>query len=87
MTLDAAFIHFLSLTTKRLRLRQIQSTDAEAIFAIKSDLEVTRRYGQEPHRSLDDSNAWIQRLQVSYERRDALFWCITLKGQDRKSVV
>lgn len=82
MTIDAAFTHFPTLSTNRLHLRQIQSTDAEAIFAIKSDLEVTRRYGQEPHQSLNDTHAWIQRLQASYDQRDALFWCITLKGED-----
>jgi len=82
MTIDAAFTRFPSLSTNRLHLRQIQPTDAEAIFAIKSDLEVTRRYGQEPHQSLDDTHAWIQRLQADYERREALFWCLTLKGED-----
>ncbi|MGA2973635.1 MAG: GNAT family protein [Candidatus Bathyarchaeia archaeon] len=81
MTIDAAFTHFPSLITNRLHLRQIQPTDAEAFFAIKSDLEVTRRYGQEPHQSIDDTHAWIQRLQASYYRREALFWCLTLKGE------
>lgn len=71
-----------SLTTNRLHLRQIQPTAAEAFFAIKSDLEVTRRYGQEPHQSLNDTRAWVQRLQASYDRREALFWCLTLKGED-----
>ena len=52
------------------------------MFAVKSDLEVTRRYGQEPHKSLEDTDAWIQRLLSSYDRRDVLFWCITLKGED-----
>lgn len=85
MTIDAAFTHFPSLTTNRLHLRQIQPTDAEAIFAIESDLEVTRHYGQEPHQSLDDTQAWIRRLQASYDRREALFWGLTLKGEDTKT--
>lgn len=82
MTLDAAFTNFPTLSTNRLLLRQIQPTDAEAFFAIKSDLEVTRRYGQEPHQTLDDTRAWIQRLQAYYDRREAIFWCLTLKGED-----
>lgn len=82
MTIDAAFTHFPSLITNRLNLRQIQPTDAEAIFAIKSDLEVTRHYGQEPHRSLDNTLAWMQRLQASYERHEVFAWGITLKGKD-----
>ena len=82
MTFDAAFTHFPLLATSRLHLRQIQSIDAEAFFAIKSDLEVTSSYGQEPHQSLDDTRAWIQRMQVSYDRRDSVFWCIKLKDED-----
>lgn len=82
MTIDAAFTHFPFLTTNRLHLRQIQLTDAEAIFAIKSDLEVTRHYGQEPHQSLDDTHDWIQRLQASYERHEDFVWGITLAGED-----
>ena len=39
-------------------------------------------YGDEPHQSLDDTHALIQQLQASYNRREALFWGITLKGED-----
>jgi ribosomal-protein-alanine N-acetyltransferase len=80
MTIEAAFTHFPSLTTDRLHLRKIQPADAEAFFAIKSDPEVTKLYGVEPHRSLDDTQGWIRRVMDSYEQRDGLFWCLTLKG-------
>ncbi len=73
MTIDAAFTHFPSLTTNRLQLRQIQPKDAEAFFSFKSGLEVTRRYGQEPHQSLDDTRAYVQRMQASYDRRNSIF--------------
>jgi len=78
MTIDEAFTHFPILTTNRLQLRQIQAADEEAFFAIKSDHEVADPYGQEPHQSREDTRAWIQRLQSSYDRRDAILWCITL---------
>lgn len=83
MTIEQAFTTFPSLTTQHLHLREVQPSDAEALFAIKSDPEVTARYAQEPHRSLEDTHRWIQRLQDSYQQRDALFWCLTLKGNDR----
>ncbi|GAC1389582.1 MAG: GNAT family N-acetyltransferase [Ktedonobacteraceae bacterium] len=82
MTIDTAFTHFPSLTTNRLYLRQIQSTDAEALFAIRSDQAVMEFFGQEPHQSLEDTRALIQRLQAHYAQREAIFWCITLKGED-----
>jgi ribosomal-protein-alanine N-acetyltransferase len=82
MTIDAAFTHFPALTTNRLHLRQIRPTDAEALFAIMSDQEVMEFYGQEPHQSIDDTRALIQRLQDLYDRRETIFWGITLKGED-----
>lgn len=80
--IDAAFIHFPTLATSRLNLRQRQPTDAEAMFAIKSDPQVTLVYAQEPHQSLDDTRAWIHRPQGYYDQRDTLFWCLTLKNDD-----
>lgn len=82
MSLDLAYTRFPVLTTNRLRLRQIQQSDAEALFGVKSDQEVTRCYRQEPHRSLGDTLAWIQQLQVSYDHSECIFWCITLVGED-----
>lgn len=82
MSIDAAFTHFSSLTTNRLHLRQIQPTDAEALFAIRSDRAVTEPYGQEPQQSLDQARTLIERIQAYYDERDAIFWGITLKGED-----
>lgn len=82
MSINEAFTHFPTLTTNRLHLRQIQPTDAEALFAIRSNLEVMEFFGQEPQQSLDDAHTLIQRLQALYERRESIFWCITLKGED-----
>lgn len=83
MSISASFSQFPSLTTQRLYLREIRIDDAEALFAIKSDPEVTRHYGQEPHRKLDDTLGWIRRLQADYERREALFWALTLQGDEK----
>jgi ribosomal-protein-alanine N-acetyltransferase len=65
MTIDAAFTHFPSLSTSRLLLRQIQPSDAEALFATFSDEEVMEFYGHEPHRSLDDSHEETSSLMTS----------------------
>ncbi|MEO8393135.1 MAG: GNAT family protein [Chloroflexota bacterium] len=75
MSVDAVFTQFPVLTTERLQLRQLQASDAEALFAIKSNPDVTEHYGQEPHQALSDSLGWIERLGIA--------WCVTLKGEDR----
>jgi ribosomal-protein-alanine N-acetyltransferase len=82
MTIDEAFTHFPSLTTQRLHLRPVQLADAEALFAIRSDQQVTEPYGREPYQAIEDAHATIQRFQELYERREAIFWVITFKGTD-----
>ncbi len=77
MTIDDAFASLPDLVTPRLRLRQVQPADARALFAIKADPAVTAHYGQEPHRALSDTQAWIARLGRDYSRREVLFWCLT----------
>lgn len=79
MTVEAAFNPFPILTTQRLVLRQLVPADGEALFVIKSDFEVTKHYGQEPHQSVRDTLAWIEVLRTSYEQRTDLAWCVTLK--------
>jgi RimJ/RimL family protein N-acetyltransferase len=80
--LDAAFVTFPVLSTNRFRLRQIQPSDAEAFFQIKSDPEVTHCYGREAHGSLQDTQAWIQLIQDTYIQRDGIMWAITSKTRD-----
>jgi ribosomal-protein-alanine N-acetyltransferase len=82
MKLDGEFAHLSSLTTNRLRMRPMQKDDVEAVFAFKSDLEVTKCYGQDPHRSIDETAAWIQRNLTDHERHVAMMWAITFKDKD-----
>jgi [ribosomal protein S5]-alanine N-acetyltransferase len=82
MPLDAAFSTFPILSTHRLHLRQIQPSDAEAFFKIKSNPEVTACYGREPHGSLQDTQAWMQLVQDTYTHREGIMWAITFKTHD-----
>ena len=82
MSIDAAFTHFPSLFTERLHLRQFQPTDAEALFAIRSDPDVMEFLGLKPHQSLDDAYAAIERFQTLYEHREAIIWGMALKDEE-----
>ena len=83
MSIDMAFTHFPLLSTSRLRLRQIQPGDAEALFTTFSDEKVMEFYGHEPHRSLSDSQKLIERIQANYASRESIHWGITLKDDNR----
>lgn len=82
MTLDEAFSRLTTLTTARVRLRQIQVSDATAVHAFKSDPEVTKLFGEGPHRSVEETSAWILSNLTGYERREAMTWVLTWKDQD-----
>lgn len=83
MSIDEAFTRFPCFTTSRLLLRQIQQTDAEALFATLSDEEAMKFYGHMAHQSLDDTHELIRQIQIRYAQREAIRWGITLKGEDR----
>ena len=71
------------METDRLILRPMEVRDAHALFEIKSDQYVTERYGQEPHRSIEETEKWVEKRIEGYALRDSMFWIITTKDNDR----
>lgn len=56
------FDHFPVLETARLRLRRLRMEDAKDLFEYASDHEVARYVMFQPHQSLDDSYAFLERV-------------------------
>lgn len=54
------------LTTQRLVLRQLETSDAEAIYAYAKNPNVSRYTLWEPHRSVEDSLAFIQGYAMGF---------------------
>ncbi len=82
MSIEAIFTQFPVVETPRLILREIQSGDAQALFATFSDEAVMEFYGHLPHRVVEDSRALIQQLRGWYAQREGIRWGITRKGDD-----
>lgn len=82
MTIDEAFARIPILSTERLVLREMRSSDAEAFFAAYSDTEVMRYQGSEPLQTLAEAQTAIQTIREKYEAHQAIRWGITLKGDD-----
>ena len=85
MTIDEAFTTVPTLTTSRLRLREIRPGDAEAIFATTSDEEAMRFIGRETHQTIEDTRDYMQLQQLRYAERTVIRWGVTLRndGHDR----
>lgn len=81
MKLDKEFAHPPSFTTKRLNVRPVKLTDAEALFEFKSDESVTENYGQEP-KSMAEVRTWVRDRIKDRERHESIFWVFTSKSDD-----
>lgn len=66
----------------RLALRLPRPDDAEALFALASDPEVTRFFSWGPYSAVDEAVAWLATLPARRERGEALELAI-VDGDDR----
>lgn len=67
-----------TLRTRRLVLRRIRPTDAEAVFGYCSDPAVTRYMVFDTHRSLAETRKALRQLEGERRKSGAPHWAITL---------
>lgn len=77
--LTVNFTPFPILYTDRLVLRQIDTNDANEIFAIRSDKEIMRYIDRPLAISIEDALQLIQKINNSLITEDGVSWAITLK--------
>jgi len=76
------FTKFPVIETERLILREINTVDTEAVFAIRGDYEVTKYNSGAAYTELDQAENLIKGIQEEYQLKSALRWGITLKAED-----
>ncbi|UFP96222.1 GNAT family N-acetyltransferase [Gloeobacter morelensis] len=74
---------FPALKTERLLLREVVPGDAQAIFALRSDYEVTRYNIGRAYTGLEQARSLIEDIAAGYATGSELRWGITLVGQER----
>jgi len=74
------FTTFPVLNTPRLTLRQLLSSDAEAVFQIRGDYEVTKYNTGKAYTSIQEASELIAAIESSYQERSEIRWGITRKG-------
>ncbi|GGB47962.1 putative N-acetyltransferase YoaA [Lentibacillus populi] len=72
---------FPILETDRLILREISKDDAEGIFACFSNENVTKYYGQETLKSIEQAEAFVDFFANSYKEKKGIRWGIERKGK------
>jgi ribosomal-protein-alanine N-acetyltransferase len=79
MSLDSVFQSFPQLETSRLVLRRMQATDAQAIFRILADDEVTRYYDDATFTDVSQASDQIEAWESGFINKRCIRWGITCK--------
>lgn len=70
---------FPTLETDRLLLRELTNEDAEGVFACFSNEDVTRFYGQETLKSIEEAKKIVDFFSKSYIEKRGIRWGIERK--------
>src|SRR6185503_6304836 len=73
---------FPVLSSERLVLRALRPSDADRMFAMRSDPLVMQHVNRPLARTVDDASALIDLITTNVAANDAVQWVITLKGDD-----
>ena len=75
------FIGTQTIETDRLILRKYEITDVDDMFRNwVTDPEVSRFWGWEPHKNMDETKTLLAGWIADYEKHDTFHWVIALKS-------
>ncbi|MEP6628081.1 MAG: GNAT family N-acetyltransferase [Ginsengibacter sp.] len=70
---------FIELTTVRLILRQLKTTDDNEIFKLRSDEDINQYLDRPKDSSIADSRQFIIKINKGIKENKSFYWAITLK--------
>jgi len=82
LDLDAVFQAFPRLETERFVLRQLHASDAEPLFSVFSDEEVTRFYDDEAFTEVGQAREQIEAWARGFDAQRAVRWGIAQRTDD-----
>lgn len=80
--LETNFIPFPTLTTDRLVLRSLEIRDDKEIFSHRIDEKVNTYLEDFRHSSIEQTQAFITRVQKEITEGKTILWVLTLKGNN-----
>jgi ribosomal-protein-alanine N-acetyltransferase len=79
--IELNFTPFPKLVTERLLLRSLQTTDANEIFALRSDDNVNKYLGRPKAKTIEDAGQFIEKILNSIANDQCLWWAIEIKPE------
>lgn len=76
---SSAFDEFPILETKRLQLRPILQSDAQALFEMQSDTLIFKYIAKQPQQTIEETKKMITYLEETYEKEEMLCWSATIR--------
>ena len=77
------FSTYPRLETERLILRKLSRFDAQAIYEIRNDYQVTKYNIGDAYTNLEQARVLIKNIQGEFVERKTIRWGITLKPNDK----
>ena len=74
---------FPVLTTPRLILRDLRSTDGPALFELRNNEQVNTYLDRPSHHTVEETQQFISRIINNVSKNESLYWVITLRDNDR----
>ena len=76
--LNKNFTPFPVLITERLTLRQLSINDAQGIFTLRSDKEISKYLGRQVSETIEDVENFINKISESTKKNESIYWVITI---------
>lgn len=76
------FISQVNLLTKRLCLRSLKLSDAQALVQLRCNEEVNTFIDRPKNTSLDEAKLLIEKIINATKNKDSFYWAITLNEDD-----
>ena len=77
------FTPFPNLETERLLLRQVNESDVNEVFALRSNPETMKYIPRPLVKTIDDALEHIAMINVKIENNEGINWAITYKGSPK----
>lgn len=72
------FDPFPTINTERLVLRELEATDVNEIFFLRSDMDILKYLDKEPAQSVDEAKKFIESIKENTTKNNSILWGIAL---------
>ena len=73
----------VTLSTRRLLLRQLKASDAADVFEYASDPEVTKHVRFVTHKTMKDTHAFLLLAEQARRKGETMVWAVVLKSTSK----